>query len=265
MSVLHHKLMQAKQDASNMPLSEIMESISCYLTIGGVDVLDGTDYIIAYDDREAYKMTAESIEPIDRESLEIDKPVDWSKFNNNLDLALFESKYVMSENVEQVKSQVDSIARSLNVPATIIGGSALHKYNYDRMTGDIDIITSVDDAHKLGNQLMNTGKFEFIGLKKFRHIQTGLIINFCPEGTPVGKHTFPPVSHRRPGLYYADLQLLLQMKILANRSKDKGDVAELIKRNKLSVEYIEEIASGLPKFYQIVAMNLWYEAQKEMT
>ena len=144
---------------------------------------------------------------------------------------LFESR-------DQQITQLDRIVKRIKVPAMIIGGAALPYYGYNRVTEDINIITNIEDAKKLGNELLKQG-YKFIGQNKF--MKSNLLINLCPTGVKAGgKSIFPPVESLVPGLIPASLPRLLALKVQANRAKDRGDYVELIKRNKLDWEYIED-------------------------
>ena len=159
-----------------------------------------------------------------------------NKLNNifhktNKCFQLFESR-------ENLLYDLDRLAKRIKVPAMIIGGAALPKYNYNRVTEDIDIVTTVDDAYKLGDELGKLDSFRFIGHSKFQH-NSGISINFCPEGVNAGRHKFPAPELSKPGLSYVSLPRLLSMKIQSKRLKDRGDYAELIKRNNLDWNYIK--------------------------
>jgi len=91
------------------------------------------------------------------------------------------------ENKNNLLNLLDDITKKLNIPATIIGGAALPKYNYNRATEDTDLITTVENAYTLGNELTKLSSFKFIGHSKFMH-NSGIAINFCPEGIQAGHY-----------------------------------------------------------------------------
>lgn len=172
--------------------------------------------------------------------------------------------FTLFESRSDIIRSIDDLLKSLNIPSTLIGGAALQYYNYNRNTDDIDIVLSVEDAYKFGDSLLKTGKFEFVGHNKFKH-KCGLDINLCPSGTQAGHNEFQDVKDKTPGLHIIDLPDLLAMKIKAKRLKDRGDYAELVKRNKLSNGYINEkvlpLLNDLDKKW---AIKLFDEAQKEL-
>jgi hypothetical protein len=123
---------------------------------------------------------------------------------------------------------------------------------------------SIQNAQKMGDILFKSPEFTFIGHSKFKH-KTRININFCPTGIQAGNNKFPEPESKIPGLQYASLPLLLAMKIQAKRQKDRGDFVELIKRNNLSMEYIEKnVYSLLNSIDKKWALLLWQQAQKEL-
>jgi hypothetical protein len=151
-----------------------------------------------------------------------------------------------------------------SISAMIIGGAALPRYNYNRATEDIDLVLSVSDAQKFGDILYKSSDFIFTGHSKFKH-KTGIDVNFCPTGIQAGHNRFPETESKDLGLQYVSLHLLLALKVQAKRLKDKGDFAELVKRNKLSKEYVEkEVCPLLNKMDKQWAILLWEQAQKEI-
>ena len=179
--------------------------------------------------------------------------------------SIFSSKcFILTEAREKLLPLLDKITKQAGVPAMIIGGAALSKYNYNRSTEDIDIVTTVDDAYKIGDLLQLNKDFTFIGNSKFKHIPSGLSINFCPEGVKAGHGKFPKPEGSEPGLHYVKLPSLLAMKIQAKRQKDRGDYVELIKRNAIPWHFIEqEVLPLLSSMDKKWATILWKQAQKE--
>jgi len=170
---------------------------------------------------------------------------------------------MLFEDRDKLLRQLDAIAKSVGVPAMVIGGAALSRYNYNRATEDIDIVTMVDDAKKLGDMLNGRRDFQFIGHSSFRH-SSGVNINFCPEGVVAGHHRFPKPESDIPGLHFVSLPRLLAMKIQAKRLKDRGDYAELVKRNDLTLDFIKEnVWPLLSEMDRQWAVSLWQEAKEE--
>ena len=170
---------------------------------------------------------------------------------------LFESRDALIQ-------MLDTMTKSVGIPAMVVGGAALPKYNYERTTKDIDVVTTLKDAYKLGDLLYGRGDFKFIEHSKFKHV-SGMDVNLCPEGVVVGHYKFPKPESDVPGLSYVSLPHLLAMKVQAKRLKDRGDYAELVKRNDLSLEYIKnDVFPYLHEMDKKWAVRLWEQARKEM-
>ena len=131
------------------------------------------------------------------------------------------------------------------------------------------VISEIDsfDFEAIGEYFDNFDRgrdFTFIGHSKFKHIPSGLSINFCPEGVKAGHGKFPKPEGSEPGLHYVKLPSLLAMKIQAKRQKDRGDYVELIKRNTIPWQFIEqEVLPLLSSMDKKWAEILWKQAQKE--
>ena len=177
---------------------------------------------------------------------------------------VFNEGFHLFEDRDRLIQDLDILAKKLQTPATIIGGAALRAYNYDRMTKDIDLVMTASDAKKLGDELYKDNNFTFIGHSTFQHT-SGMSVNFCPTGFQAGHDKFPSPESNQPGLHFASLPLLLSLKVRAKRFKDKGDYAELIKRNNLTIEYIKEkVLPLLNSMDKQLAILLWKQTQKEI-
>jgi hypothetical protein len=180
-----------------------------------------------------------------------------------LDFSKTQRCFTLFEGRDDLVRSIDLTIKKLKIPAMIIGGAALPVYNYNRATEDIDLVLSYDDAIRLGNVLSVDNNFSFIGNNKFKH-SSGIDINLCPTGVKAGDTSFPKVEVDAPGVHYVSLPLLLAMKIKAKRFKDRGDFAELVKRNNITLEYIEEnVLPLLSNMDRKLAVSIWKRAIKE--
>jgi len=188
-----------------------------------------------------------------------------SSFSDRLELALAKTQrcFALFESRDNLLRSLATTTKALNISAMVIGGVALSNYNYNRATEDIDLVLSVDAAGKLGDYFNDNKNFTFIGHNKFKHL-SGIDINLCPSGTIAGHNKFPDVEDNNPGMSFVSLPLLLALKIQAKRLKDRGDFAELVKRNNLSLDYIKSnvfpLLSDIDKQW---AVNLWKKAVSE--
>ena len=158
-------------------------------------------------------------------------------FNDRLHSALLVAENKVDDKSE-ILTDLRDVSDALSSPITIIGGIAVAAHNYPRYTKDIDIIVKTADATKIANYLLETGKYENIGQNKLKH-HLGVIINICTEGVKAGLLPFPPPQNES-GVAVVSLPLLLALKTEANRYKDRADVVELIKRNEITQEYLQQ-------------------------
>jgi len=163
----------------------------------------------------------------------------------------------------KILTQLDNLCHQLNIPITVIGGMAVTAHGYQRYTADIDILITQQDATTLAKALLQSGWIN-IGHNTLQDNNTKVLINFCAEGIKAGRVTFPPPDHTNPGIKIADLPLLIILKIKANRHKDRSDVVELIKANKLTIEFLTtNISPSLSAIDKQLLQSLWKTAMKE--
>jgi hypothetical protein len=159
-----------------------------------------------------------------------------NKFKSKLNKALLVAEGKLDDK-SNILHDLETVSKSMNIPMTIIGGMAVAAHNYPRYTNDIDIIVKSSDAKKLADYLLSIN-YEDIGQNKLKHVD-GAIVNICAEGVHAGSLSFP-APQNISGVSIADLPFLLALKSEANRYKDRADVVELIKRNNLTANYIEQ-------------------------
>jgi hypothetical protein len=168
------------------------------------------------------------------------------------------------EERQSIIDLLDKILKQIKVAADLIGGVALQYYGYKRYTEDIDLLIDRSNYDVLANAIINTGGFS-LG-KNNRFELNNYQIQICYDGLKVGDTIFPKPSSSSHGLNVISLKILLKMKMEAgmNRAKDRADFIELIKRGKISKEYIEtELFPILSKMQQRTALVLWNKASKE--
>lgn len=185
-------------------------------------------------------------------------------FNQRLNAALvaLESRNGNSE----ILQELDAVSKRLGIPVTVIGGMAVGAHGYQRFTADIDILIASGAAPQFANTLLQQGRWVDVGNNKLKEKRSGVLLNFCAEGVKAGRVTFPPPEVQTPGVNVASLPLLLSLKVMANRQKDRADVVELIKANNLSEDYLA--ANVLPLLQNSMdhrlVTALWKMAVKEM-
>ena len=166
--------------------------------------------------------------------------------------ALFESR-------DDLLKELDVITQDLGIPAMVVGGSALPKYNFNRVTEDIDIVVPISDASRLITVLLKRGLKPIGKYNKLLH-NNGMKIDINTPGV-----NFPEPESKKIGISYASLPLLLALKIKVNsdrRPQDTTDVIRLMMINKLSLEYIKtKVWKYLDDSNKERAVELWKKAQ----
>ena len=181
-----------------------------------------------------------------------------------MDLRALSQSMMLFENRDSIIDVLDQLLSKISVAADLIGGVALQYYDYRRNTEDIDILISQENYEKLADAIVAAGGTSLGKNNRFELNQYQ--IQLCYAGQTVRGTTFPEPSSGKPGLNVVSLKLLLKMKLDAgmDRAKDRADFIELVKRNKISRDYIlNELSPILPKMQQQLAYVLWDKASKE--
>ncbi len=148
----------------------------------------------------------------------------------------------------KLADELARLARELKIKPVIIGGLAVNHHGYLRVTADVDLLLSREDATVLMRHLKGE-----LGWKRFHEgfKNTFLDVSFdmCVEGertSPAWAETFPdPADLRtlrvRP-LPVIDLPEVIALKAMSGRAKDDGDSVELLKRHARRVDALHRDA-----------------------
>jgi hypothetical protein len=163
----------------------------------------------------------------------------------------FKSSFMESflNDLDQAMKNIASILKSKKINFCFIGAAALSKYNYSRLTQDLDILIDKKDKSKF--KKLND-EF-YISLQSADRIvqwlnpEVELDIFYSKTMIKTGELVFDDpsrVSHNMNNLPIMNLSNLIEYKlssgIYGKRSIDFGDVEKLIKINKLSKSYAEK-------------------------
>lgn len=155
----------------------------------------------------------------------------------------------------------DSLARichrldELRIPYALLGGMALFAYGYRRFTEDIDLLLTRRSFRIVHASLNGRGWSQvFCNRKNLWDAETGVRIEFSFTGHYAGDGqpnpiTFPDpkdVFEIRDGIKVLQLPRLIELKLASYmtgkaRSKDLGDVEELIRTLKLPQEFAAQL------------------------
>jgi len=154
----------------------------------------------------------------------------------------------------RVQQSLQHIARrleELNIPYAVAGGMALFMHGHRRFTEDVDILVAREDLPRIHESLEGRGFVRpFAASKNLRDAQTGVRVEFLISGDYPGDGKPKPlafplpgqVSEVREGIRILQLPRLIELKLASyktgkGRTKDLGDVEELIKTLNLPREF----------------------------
>ena len=128
------------------------------------------------------------------------------------------------------------ICKGLRVKPVIIGGLAVNHHGYMRLTADVDILVSRDDAVPLYRRLKSeTGWKRYA--EGFMNTALNVGVDVCVEGektSPRSAEVFPSPADLRTvavsPLPVPALSELVALKVMSGRVRDDADVVELLKR-----------------------------------
>lgn len=144
--------------------------------------------------------------------------------------------------------EIARIARELKIRPVVIGGLAVNHHGYLRVTVDVDLLLSKDDAVKLHRRLKEELGWKRFG-EGFKHLASGVGVDFCVAGggtSPSWKEHFPQPTGIKTvkvtPLPVAALSELVILKAKSGRLKDDGDLGELLKRHPKRIDSLHKTA-----------------------
>jgi len=166
---------------------------------------------------------------------------------------MYSFNHILASLNDEAERIIEYLLAEYDIRPVIVGGLALQKFGYRRLTEDIDLLLSRRDY----NFLVDEGKIRYGQLK----IKPGVQIDVLTEG----KDENPDPEVVRDGnSLYPTLEGLIYLKLLAGRMKDKADVVELLKINSLSPNLYRKVANFLPDDLIPFFIDCWDTASKEI-
>ena len=162
------------------------------------------------------------------------------------------------EDYQTTVDTLDGLLKRVDVAADLIGGVAVIYYGYVRNTGDIDILINRDDYGKVADAIVEAGGHTLGKNNKFELGQ--YVVQICYDGLKVRDTVFRKPESTKSGLNIVSLPSLLRMKVEGgmNQSRHRSDVIELIKRSKISKEYLDTEVIPLLTKTQCDLLNALY-------
>jgi hypothetical protein len=174
----------------------------------------------------------------------------------------FEGKGRVQETLRRIASKLET----LSVPYAVAGGMALYVHGHERFTEDVDILVTREGLKQIHERLDGLGYVRpFAQSKNLRDVNTGVKIVFLLTGDFPGDGKPKEVAFPEPGavaqefhgIRFVNLPTFVTLKLASyltgeNRSKDRGDVEELVKSRGLN----EDLADMLHPYVRSVYLEI---------
>lgn len=171
--------------------------------------------------------------------------------------------------VHQTMQRLTARLSEEQIPYAIIGGMALGLHGFERVTADVDVLTTREGLDAIHQRLIGRGYMPaFQGArKKIRDTQTGVKVDFITAGEYPGDGKPKPVVYpdpvhvtvERDGKNVVDLPKLIELKLASGmtggieRLRDLADVMDVIMALKLP----RELADQLDPFVREKYLEMW--------
>ncbi len=174
--------------------------------------------------------------------------------------------------IHETMRRLSKALSEMGISFAIAGAMAANAHGHKRTTSDVDILIRRDDLHRFKARWIGLGWLDkFIGSKNFRDSVTNVNVDALIVGEFPGDGLAKPVSFPEPesvseshaeGIPFLTLKTLIELKLAsgmtaAHRPRDLDDVIQLIRINKLGLDY----SAGLHPYVAVRFAELWQAAQ----
>jgi hypothetical protein len=163
-----------------------------------------------------------------------------------------------TDRVHETMRRVVAKLEEAKIPFAIAGGMAVNAHRYERTTGDVDILVAIDGFRAFVRRFVGS-EFQSVEnrTKRFLDPTTGVTFDFLITGQYPGSGKPGPIAYPDPATVaetieahpVVNLPTLIQLKLAARRSRDFGDVVELIRFNHLDESFIDKLHPTLHQDY----------------
>jgi len=149
----------------------------------------------------------------------------------------------------RLADELARLCREAGVKPLVIGGLAVNHHGYMRVTADVDILVSREEAVPLYRRLKSEPGWKRHA-EGFKNTIVGVGLDICVEGertSPGSIEEFPSPAELkkvavRP-LPVLALPELIALKVMSGRARDDADVVELLKRHHKGMAALRRAAS----------------------
>jgi hypothetical protein len=164
----------------------------------------------------------------------------------------FGDKGSVHETVDRISKRLDQ----LGIPFVVVGGIAMFHHGFRRFTEDVDLLVTPEDLEIIHQRVEGLGFVRPFSAssKCLRDTANGVRIEFLTTGEFPGDGKPKPIAFPDPrdvveirdGIKVLQLPRLIELKLASfmtgkARSKDLGDVEELIRTLNLSREFSQQL------------------------
>jgi len=190
-----------------------------------------------------------------------------------LEVAKRADKFFMEASpIHETMRRLSRILDEMKIPFAIAGAMAANAHGHKRTTADVDILIRREDLVRFKSKHIGLGWMDkFEGSKNFKDTITSVNVDTLIVGDYPGDGLPKPVAFPAPedvsfrndeGIPFITLETLLELKIacgttVSHRPRDLDDVIQLIRVNRLPLEFAQNLNPFVVGKYQ----ELWQAAQ----
>lgn len=190
-----------------------------------------------------------------------------------LEVAKRADKFFMEASpIHETMRRLSRILDEMKIPFAIAGAMAANAHGHKRTTADVNILIRREDLVRFKSQHIGLGWMDkFEGSKNFKDTITSVNVDTLIVGDYPGDGLPKPVAFPAPedvsfrnddGIPFITLETLLELKIacgstVSHRPRDLDDVIQLIRVNRLPLEFAQKLNPFVVGKYQ----ELWQAAQ----
>ncbi|MCE2809426.1 MAG: hypothetical protein LW850_31765 [Planctomycetaceae bacterium] len=190
-----------------------------------------------------------------------------------LEVAKRADKFFMEASpIHETMRRLARILDEMKIPFAIAGAMAANVHGHKRTTADVNVLIRREDLVRFKSKHIGLGWMDkFEGSKNFKDTITSVNVDTLIVGDYPGDGLPKPVAFPAPedvsfrndeGIPFITLETLLELKIacgttVSHRPRDLDDVIQLIRVNRLPLEFAQNLNPFVVGKYQ----ELWQAAQ----
>jgi len=174
--------------------------------------------------------------------------------------------------IHDTMRRLSAVLKEMDIPFAIAGAMAANAHGHHRTTADVDVLMQREDLQRFKLHWLGRGWVDkFAGSKGFKDTRNNVTVDVLLSGDYPGDGLEKPVAFPTPGavvevrddgLPYLTLAVLIELKLASgmtasHRPRDLDDVIQLIRVNRLTLDYVQELSSYVHEKFR----EMWHAAQ----